>query len=115
VGDEYPGATVLGIDRTSFLFPVALYLPAFDNRKSPDIFQTRFSCSQLLRSDLKSLLTILSVSPIQPAWVPPNVKFMVDDYESRWLHGKDYFDFIHGRHVAPITKNLPQTLSEAYR
>jgi hypothetical protein len=26
------------------------------------------------------------LSPIQPIWVPPNVRFMVDDVESPWLH-----------------------------
>lgn len=47
--------------------------------------------------------------------MPPNVKFMVDDFESRWLHGNNHFDFVHGRHIIPITKNLPEMLSEAYR
>src|SRR5436305_513470 len=38
------------------------------------------------------------LSPIQPRWVPPNCKFVVDDAESDWLYKSDEaFDFIHGR------------------
>ncbi|KAG4431839.1 hypothetical protein IFR05_012677 [Cadophora sp. M221] len=68
IGDEYPSASVLGID----------------------------------------------LSPIQPVWVPPNVKFMVDDFESPWLHGRDRFDFIHARHTSVAVKNMPKLLAQAY-
>jgi SAM-dependent methyltransferase len=38
------------------------------------------------------------LSPIQPHWVPPNCKFVVDDAESDWLYTPDEaFDYIHGR------------------
>lgn len=38
------------------------------------------------------------LSPIQPTWVPPNVKFYIDDAESDWIYGADEkFDFIHCR------------------
>ena len=38
------------------------------------------------------------LSPIQPQWVPPNCKFVVDDAESDWLFSPgEAFDFIHGR------------------
>lgn len=38
------------------------------------------------------------LSPIQPTWVPPNLKFFVDDVESDWSYNVDnHFDFIHGR------------------
>ncbi|KAN0092228.1 S-adenosyl-L-methionine-dependent methyltransferase [Hyaloscypha variabilis] len=57
----------------------------------------------------------IDLSPIQPIWVPPNVKFMVDDFESPWLHGDEYFDYVHARNIAPVTKDLPKVLSEAYR
>ena len=40
---------------------------------------------------------------------------MVDDFESPWLHGDEYFDYVHARNVAPVTKDLPKVLSEAYR
>ncbi|KAH7382900.1 S-adenosyl-L-methionine-dependent methyltransferase [Cadophora sp. MPI-SDFR-AT-0126] len=68
IGDEYPSATVLGVD----------------------------------------------LSPIQPVWVPPNVRFMVDDFESPWLHGRDRFDFIHARHTSVAVKNMPKLVQQAY-
>jgi hypothetical protein len=69
VGDEYPSASILGVD----------------------------------------------LSPIQPQWVPPNVRFMVDDVESPWLHKPDSLDFIHARHTSVSFKNMPHVLSESYR
>jgi len=69
VGDEYPGAEVIGID----------------------------------------------LSPIQPNWVPPNVKFMVDDAEQEeWLFGSNTFDLVHARFVCMAIKNWPQLLERAY-
>ena len=38
------------------------------------------------------------LSPIQPAWLPPNCSFYVDDAESEWTWRADEaFDLIHGR------------------
>jgi hypothetical protein len=68
VGDEYPGAEILGVD----------------------------------------------LSPIQPAWVPPNVRFLVDDIEANWVYPKDYFDLVHARHMTSSLKNWPQLLDQAY-
>lgn len=56
----------------------------------------------------------MDLSPIQPVWVPPNVKFMVDDFESPWLHGNNHFDYVHGRHLSVAVKNMPKVLKEAY-
>lgn len=68
VGDEYPSASILGID----------------------------------------------LSPIQPLWLPPNVRFMVDDAESAWLQSEGFYDFIHGRHIAPAIKDFPALIQRAY-
>ncbi|RMJ21174.1 Methyltransferase [Aspergillus sp. HF37] len=46
------------------------------------------------------------LSPIQPAWVPPNCYFEVDDFESDWSFSKP-FDFIHGRTLAGSVRDLP--------
>ncbi|KXH61992.1 methyltransferase domain-containing protein [Colletotrichum salicis] len=55
---------------------------------------------------LNSLLTLtvpqitgIDLSPIQPSWVPPNVKFEVDDVESPWVGNKKY-NFIFSRYMA---------------
>lgn len=37
------------------------------------------------------------LSPIQPAFVPPNVHFQIDDMLLDWTWEEDYFDFVHFR------------------
>ncbi|KAK5653706.1 hypothetical protein OQA88_8737 [Cercophora sp. LCS_1] len=37
------------------------------------------------------------ISPIQPTWVPPNVKFEIEDCTQEWTFPPDHFDFIHIR------------------
>ncbi|KAL4780078.1 S-adenosyl-L-methionine-dependent methyltransferase [Aspergillus varians] len=38
----------------------------------------------------------MDLSPIQPSWIPPNLKFEIDDFEQPWTYAQK-FDFIHGR------------------
>ena len=66
--------------------------------------------------DLYPSASILGVdlSPIQSEWVPPNVRFMVDDVESSWLENEDFYDFVHGRHITPAIKDFPALISRAY-
>ncbi|KAH8883566.1 S-adenosyl-L-methionine-dependent methyltransferase [Thozetella sp. PMI_491] len=49
------------------------------------------------------------LSPIQSSWVPPNVRFLIDDIEDDWLNGSD-FDFIHMRSVVILVKDVPKLL-----
>lgn len=56
----------------------------------------QFPSAQVLGVDL---------SPIQPDWLPPNVKFLVDDVESPWLHPRNHFDYIHSRHTVMAIKD----------
>lgn len=46
------------------------------------------------------------LSPIQPSWVPPNVRFLVDDVEEPWGDPLPY-DFIQCRYMAGSIKNWP--------
>ncbi|PGH16853.1 hypothetical protein AJ79_01497 [Helicocarpus griseus UAMH5409] len=40
------------------------------------------------------------LSPIQPSWVPPNLKFYIDDVENDWAYTPDEaFDVIHARQM----------------
>jgi hypothetical protein len=57
--------------------------------------------------------TVLGVdlSPIQPQWVPPGVKFMVDDVESPWVRPLNHYNYIHGRHLSTGIKNWPLLMS----
>lgn len=52
-------------------------------------------------------------TPIQPNWVPPNLRFIVDNIEEEWLHGSD-FDFVHIRQVMPVLRDGEKVLRSAY-
>lgn len=56
----------------------------------------------------------VDLSPIQPVWVPPNVKFMVDDVESIWFEAENFYDLVHCRHTTPAFKNFPALLRTTY-
>ncbi|KAK1624304.1 methyltransferase domain-containing protein [Colletotrichum phormii] len=59
-------------------------------------------------------ITGLDLSPIQPACVPSNVHFVVDDVEADWLYPDDSIDYIHVRNMAPALKDWPRLLAQAY-
>lgn len=40
----------------------------------------------------------IDLSPIQPSWIPPNLKFEVDDYNMDWLD-QDKYDLVHAREL----------------
>ena len=56
----------------------------------------------------------IDLSPIQPSWVPPNVRFMVDDIEAEWIHENSNLDYIHARHLTSSMRDWPALLSRAY-
>ncbi|RDL41662.1 S-adenosyl-L-methionine-dependent methyltransferase [Venustampulla echinocandica] len=53
----------------------------------------------------------VDLSPIQPRWLPPNVRFMVDDVESEWLKPANYYDYVHGRNTVMAIKNWPKLMA----
>jgi len=54
------------------------------------------------------------LSPIQPSWVPPNVRYQMDDAEQEWAFPKNSFDFIHIRGLAGSIRNWPELLRQSY-
>ena len=55
----------------------------------------------------------IDLSPTQPAWVPPNVDFLVDDCEQgEWLD-RDV-DFVHLRFMTVVLKDVAGVLTRAY-
>jgi hypothetical protein len=40
----------------------------------------------------------IDLSPIQPNWIPPNLKFEIDDYNKEWV-GSTRYDLIHSREI----------------
>ncbi|EFX06559.1 methyltransferase type 12 [Grosmannia clavigera kw1407] len=59
------------------------------------------------------------ISPIQPTWVPPNVKLcyfsMIDDFNKPWLFPENHFDFIHIRWVPGTVHDWKWLFEQAYR
>ncbi|KAF5227781.1 hypothetical protein FANTH_14677 [Fusarium anthophilum] len=39
----------------------------------------------------------IDISPIMPNWVPPNLKFQIDDCSREWTFKESSFDYIHAR------------------
>jgi len=59
-------------------------------------------------------VTGTDLSPIQPAYVPPNVRFEVDDCELDWEYGEDVFDLIHVRCLAASIGDWGHLFKQAY-
>ncbi|KAK4150241.1 S-adenosyl-L-methionine-dependent methyltransferase [Chaetomidium leptoderma] len=53
------------------------------------------------------------LSPIQPTWCPPNVRFIVDDVELEWAEPHPY-DLIHCRYMAGAIKDWPGLARQMY-
>ena len=53
------------------------------------------------------------LSPIQPRWVPPNLRFEIDDAESEWAYNSK-FEFIHLRTMGGSIKDIPKILRQIY-
>ncbi|KAJ5348081.1 uncharacterized protein N7506_001334 [Penicillium brevicompactum] len=58
----------------------------------------------------------IDLSPIQPAWVPPNCRFIVDDAEAEWLYSRSQpFDFIHARDMGGAIADWPRLLAQSFQ
>ena len=66
-------------------------------------------------ADLFASADVLGVdlSPIQPPWVPPNLKFIIDDLEDDWVYGSNW-DYIHFRNMAVVLRNLQKTIDQCF-
>ncbi|KAL2074103.1 hypothetical protein VTL71DRAFT_7881 [Oculimacula yallundae] len=55
------------------------------------------------------------ISPIQPTWVPPNLKFEIDDAQLEWTYADNDFDYIHIRCLMGSIDNWPLLYSRAFK
>lgn len=55
------------------------------------------------------------ISPIQPSWVPPNLRFVIDDVTKPWTYQENFFDYVHIRWLTAVVKDWPALYKEAYR
>ncbi|KAK4153508.1 Phosphomethylethanolamine N-methyltransferase [Chaetomidium leptoderma] len=60
-------------------------------------------------------VTGTDISPIQPTWVPPNLKFEMDDATLDWTYADDHFDYVHMRYLFGSVADWPALLQRAYR
>jgi ubiquinone/menaquinone biosynthesis C-methylase UbiE len=72
----------------------------------PSEFADRYPNVEIIGTDL---------SPCQPEWVPPNVRFEIDDAALSWTWEPNEFDFIHIRYIFGAIKDWSALFSEAYR
>jgi len=56
----------------------------------------------------------LDLSPIQPKWTPPNVRFIIDDVEDEWASG-DGWDLAHFRTMALVLRDLQRAVDQTFR
>lgn len=69
-------------------------------------FADEYPNAQVIGSDL---------SPIQPTWIPPNVKFEIADATLTWNWTDNTFDFIHIRYLFGAIRDWAALFKEAYR
>ncbi|KAJ3548161.1 hypothetical protein NM208_g1144 [Fusarium decemcellulare] len=55
------------------------------------------------------------ISPIQPSWIPPNLKFEIDDCMQEWTFEPDSFDFVHMRFLYGSIKHWSFLIKQAYK
>ncbi|TQN64853.1 putative methyltransferase tdiE [Colletotrichum shisoi] len=55
----------------------------------------------------------VDLSPTQPQFVPPNVKFEIDDIEDSWTYSQP-FDYIHSRMMNNIISNWEEYLRQSF-
>ncbi|KAF5005150.1 hypothetical protein FDECE_8407 [Fusarium decemcellulare] len=70
-------------------------------------FADRYSGVEVTGTDL--------LSPCQPQWVPPNVRFEIDDATQSWSWNDNHFDFVHIRYLFGAIKDWTALFKEAYR
>ncbi|EXJ78794.1 hypothetical protein A1O1_09196 [Capronia coronata CBS 617.96] len=61
-----------------------------------------------------AIVTGTDLSPIQSPWVPPNVRFEVDDANEEWTFPANHFDFIHARTICAGIRDFPEFLAKCY-
>ncbi|RSL74095.1 hypothetical protein CEP53_000431 [Fusarium sp. AF-6] len=55
------------------------------------------------------------ISPIQPGWVPPNLKFEIEDCNQDWTFDAVSFDYVHIRYLHGSIPDWTELFKQAYR
>ena len=54
------------------------------------------------------------ISPLQPAWVPPNCEFQLEDAQLDWTWPMDHFDLIHVRYLVGAIDDWAKLYRQAF-
>lgn len=60
-------------------------------------------------------VTGVDLSPIQPAFVPPNCVFEIDDMALPWTYSRNQFDFIHVREMFGSIPDWDEFFRQSWR
>ncbi|KAM5346242.1 hypothetical protein ACJ41O_009247 [Fusarium nematophilum] len=55
------------------------------------------------------------ISPIQPSWVPPNLKFEIEDCTQEWTFDPDSMDYVHMRYLYGSISDWAALFKEAFK
>ncbi|KAG6998236.1 Secondary metabolism regulator LAE1 [Fusarium oxysporum f. sp. conglutinans] len=55
------------------------------------------------------------ISPIQPSWVPPNVKFEIEDFNQDWTFPPESFDYVHLRYLVGCVPDWDKLFEQAFK
>ncbi|KAG7106688.1 Secondary metabolism regulator LAE1 like protein [Verticillium longisporum] len=55
------------------------------------------------------------VSPIQPSWIPPNLKFEIDDCTREWTYAENSIDYVHTRWLVGSIADWTALFKEAFK
>ncbi|KAL3422772.1 methyltransferase domain-containing protein [Phlyctema vagabunda] len=56
----------------------------------------------------------VDIAPTQPKWVPPNLRFEIDDIEQNWTWQHHNFDFIFARDLLLSIRDWPKLVHQCY-
>ena len=62
-----------------------------------------------------AVITGVDLSPIQPSFVPENVRFYVDDFEDEWVDPVNKYDYIHLRFALHTLKDRNSLMQRVMR
>ncbi|ETN43406.1 uncharacterized protein HMPREF1541_02565 [Cyphellophora europaea CBS 101466] len=68
-------------------------------------FADTFPSAEVIGTDL---------SAIQPNWLPPNLRFEIDDAEADWTWEPSAFDYIHNRNFVCAIRNWPKLVRQCF-
>ncbi|EGY14068.1 Secondary metabolism regulator LAE1 like protein [Verticillium longisporum] len=55
------------------------------------------------------------ISPIQPSWVPPNLRFEIEDFTKAWSFADNSFNYVHMRYLFGSVTDWYELFRQSYR